>query len=233
MTYNNLGLIEATTSKLISEGDWAQRLCFLVEAAIFDVLSKSNACNIMLTGGRSAEHLYKLLNNSIAFSLDLTRLNFYFGDERCVPPCNKESNYRLAVDTLFSGRLLSDIRIYRIEAEASDLLDVAKRYEERLPKSIDILLLSLGGDGHIASLFPFGPYMHEGSRSVVPASSGGSTSDRVTITPLVIQRAHHVFVMAIGQEKRAIYEAALLEPDNIDAIPARLVLDRTWIFGEW
>jgi 6-phosphogluconolactonase len=125
------------------------------------------------------------------------------------------------------------VHIHRIEAESLDLPAECYRYESILPKSIDLLILSVGEDGHIASLFPHRNLVCEKFRKVIHVKGVNQHLDRITVTPLVIQRAHHVFVMAIGQEKRALYEAALLEPDNIDAIPARLVLDRTWIFGEW
>jgi 6-phosphogluconolactonase/glucosamine-6-phosphate isomerase/deaminase len=55
---------------------------------------------------------------------------------------------------------------------------------------------------------------------------------RLTITPPVIRNARYIIVMALGQQKRAIYEQALRDPNDIDTLPARLVLNRTWIFGE-
>ena len=90
----------------------------------------------------------------------------------------------------------------------------------------------MGEDGHIASLFPCRPELHEASRKVVPVAGSRLTFRRLTITSPVIEKAHYVFIMAIGNQKRAVYKAALSEPSNIDGIPARLTLNRTWIFGD-
>jgi 6-phosphogluconolactonase len=97
---------------------------------------------------------------------------------------------------------------------------------------MDIILLSMGEDGHIASLFPCCPELHEASRKVVLVTDSRLTNRRLTITPPIIEKAHYVFIMALGNQKSAVYKAALSEPSNIDGIPARLVLNRTWIFGD-
>ena len=100
----------------------------------------------------------------------------------------------------------------------------------QLPETIDFMLLSIGDDGHIASLFPNSPALFENERKVVPVIGPKAPYQRITITPSVIQSAKHVYVLALGDEKRRKYEEAILDREDISSIPARLVLDRTWIF---
>ena len=213
-------------------GSWPLNLLGKINAAIRDGFKRNGACNIMLTGGRSAALLYQAWSTSPDFPMSLTGVNFYFGDERAVPPDHKDSNYRLALDTLFAAGVPKGVEIHRMRAESSDLDAEAERYAVLLPDSMDIILLSMGEDGHIASLFPCRPELHEASRKVVPVTCSRLTFRRLTITPPVLKNAHYVFIMAIGNQKRAVYKAALSEPSNVDGIPARLVLNRTWIFGD-
>jgi len=213
-------------------GSWTLSLLEKINSEIQDSFKRNGACNIMLTGGRSAALLYQAWSTSPDFPMSLTGVNFYFGDERAVPPEHKDSNYRLALDTLFAAGVPKGVEIHRMRAEGSDLDAEAERYAALLPDSMDIILLSMGEDGHIASLFPCRPELHEVSRKVVPVTDSRLTFRRLTITSPVIEKAHHVFIMAIGNQKRAVYKAALSEPSNIDGIPARLTLNRTWIFGD-
>jgi 6-phosphogluconolactonase len=117
-----------------------------------------------------------------------------------------------------------------MEADSLNLELAANNYSKLLPKSIDLLMLSVGEDGHISSLFPHSPVLHELQRSVVPVVGFKPPFSRLTITPQVIQSARNIIVIAEGIEKRKIYEKALQDPEDIDSIPARLVLNRTWVF---
>ena len=89
----------------------------------------------------------------------------------------------------------------------------------------------MGEDGHIASLFPFSPVLNELSRLVVPVNNPKLSYQRLSITPAVIKGAQNVFVMALGDIKFKIYQEALKDPLNINPIPARLVINRNWIFN--
>ena len=81
-------------------------------------------------------------------------MSFYFGDERCVPPDHDESNYGMEMQTLFSHGVPIECSVFRMEADAIDIEAAAQRYADLLPDSIDVILLGVGEDGHIASLFP-------------------------------------------------------------------------------
>ena len=195
-------------------------------------IDQQRKCSIMLTGGRSASQLYKVWSHHLYSKKQPTDIQFYFGDERCVTPDHAESNYRMVMADLFPKGIPGGISLHRMEAEAEDLQAASDTYSQQLPDEIDVLLLSVGEDGHIASLFPQSASLHEYTKKAIPITGPKAPHQRLTITPKVIRSARHVFVMAIGEQKRAVYEKALQDPKDIDSLPARLVLNRNWIFGD-
>lgn len=202
-----------------------------IKKEILRAIKQKGYCNLCLTGGRSAKDLYSYWRNDDEIQNLLLKCRIYFGDERCVASNHIESNYNLAIKTLFKQGMEKKITIFRIHAEKEDVFAEAERYQKILPNVMDILLLSMGEDGHIASLFPYSPTLRETNRLVVPVTGPKPPYQRLTITPPVIQRAKQVFVLAIGTEKQSKYEQALHDPQDIESIPARLVMDRTWIFN--
>lgn len=181
----------------------------------------------MLTGGRSAESMYRTWAARPEFGR-LRNVQFYFSDERCVPPDHPESNYGLAMRTLFQHGVPYSCEVIRILAELPDHDAAATAYEAKLPERLDALLLSVGEDGHIASLFPHSSALLETRRRVVYVNTPKPPVERITVTPGVITQAHHVFVMALGQIKADLYKQAQIDPHNIASLPARLVLNATW-----
>ncbi len=211
---------------------WIKPLLERLHSICNQRIEQKGKCHIMLTGGRSASQLYKEWAKSIDGLTPLNNIDFYFGDERCVPLDHIESNHRIVMRDLFPNGIPSGIELHRMEAEAADLEAVSDAYSELLPDALDVLLLSVGEDGHIASLFPQGAALHEPNRQVVPITGPKAPFQRLTVTPKVIQSARHVFVMAIGEQKKTVYEKALQDPEDTDSLPVRLVLNRTWIFGD-
>jgi len=200
----------------------------LISDNINKVLAEKGKCSVMLTSGRSATRLYKAWRDLTAFQ-QMTDVSFYFGDERCVPSDHAESNYGMVMQTLFQHRVLAGHSVFRMEADATDLDAAAQRYADLLPDSIDVLLLGVGGDGHIASLFPNNVSLQERKRRVIPITGPKPPFERLTITPLVITKARSVFVMATGSAKAAMLCALLNKPNDITARPARLALGGTWL----
>ena len=216
----------------MTHSNWTLPLLNQIQSAFHDGINKNAACHVMLTGGRSAASLYSAWAASEDSPDNLQGMHFYFGDERCVPSDDPRSNYGMAVNRLFPDGVPQGVWFHRMEADSRDLDAAAGRYEDMLPEVIDVLLLSVGEDGHIASLFPHSSALHESTRAVVPIIGPKPPYKRLTITPKVIQCARHIFVLAIGEQKKIIYKKAMQIPDDVDSIPARLVLDKTWIIGD-
>lgn len=215
----------------VDAATWATAAATLIMAAVSQASQACGSCSVVLTGGRSAARLYEAWAALPEFD-QIRNVRFYFGDERCVPLNHPDSNYRLAMHKLFQRGVPLTCEVIRMAAEQPDHTEAAAAYEQQLPDRLNVLLLSVGEDGHIASLFPHSSVLHENHRRVVPITGPKPPFQRLTITPIMIQNASEVFVLALGKQKRAVYEEAQRNPADIEAIPARLVLNRTWIFGE-
>lgn len=206
--------------------EWAYRSADLINQAVRDTCIGKGYCNIMLTGGRSAENIYREL--APILDCESGELNFYFGDERCVDPDDLESNYRLANESLFKRLNTKSVRIYRIKGEAEPNQE-AERYANLLPNSIDVLLLSIGEDGHIASLFPGDTVSLQAPGKMISVSAPKKPDRRISITKNIIQNSARIFCFAQGEAKGAALIPVFTGKGNIEEVPAKLVKNATWL----
>ena len=119
-----------------------------------------------------------------------------------------------------------------MKGEAIDMVSEESRYGKLLPNTLDILLLSIGIDGHIASIFPNSSIFQEIEKKVSYVVSSSHAHNRLTITPKVIANAKHIFVLVIGRSKQNILEYSLSDRMNASAFPARLALGGTWFISD-
>jgi 6-phosphogluconolactonase len=194
----------------------AQRIADTIEAAR----------TVVLAGGNSPRAVYTRL---VTLTLAWDRIDVYFGDERAVPPDDPGSNYRMAAETLLDPARVPDERRHRMPAERLDREAAAREYAELLPGRPDLLLLGIGADGHIASLFPGSHAVMEQERRVIPVEGPGSLGWRLTVTPPVIAAARSRIVLACGSSKAAAVERALLGSGAVSDCPARLVREAVWM----
>lgn len=211
----------------LNETTWPYHVAKALTEVIRKTHLASGSCSFMLTGGRSAASLYRVWGALPDFG-QLRNIDFYFSDERCVSPDHVESNFGLTMRTLFKNGVPPTCRIIRMSSELRDQMAAVVAYEAQLPKRLDVLLLSVGEDGHIASLFPKSSALFEKYRRVVNVLAPNPPFERLTVTPDVILNARNIFVMAIGEAKADIYKRATLAPKDVSELPARLVLDATW-----
>ena len=188
------------------------------------------ACSVCLAGGRTPEPVYRDL--SLASSIDWTRVDVFFGDERAVPPDHPESNYLMVHRVLLSRAPVPAGQVHRMEAERGDREAAAREYERLLPPRLDILMLGMGSDGHIASLFPSAAALDERQRLVVPVIGAKAPVERLTVTPLVIEAARRVAVMATGEDKAAMVARAIEGPLALKEVPAQLARRGSWFLDD-
>jgi 6-phosphogluconolactonase len=200
----------------------------LLQETVELVLMEKGLCDVMLTGGRSAEKVYKAWGELPEFG-KLKNVSFYFSDERCVPPECEESNYGLAMRTLFRFGLPNECTLVRMEADQENRCAAALNYERLMPDKIDVLLLSMGEDGHVASLFPHHEALKESKRRVIPVFAPKPPQERLTVTRKVLEAAVSKFVLCIGVDKASRFEEVILATTEISELPACLVLNSTWI----
>jgi len=217
---------------VVSSGsnDWATQAAEVIGQSISSVISCRGVCHVMLTGGNTAERLYNHWAKSSA--LPLERMQFLFGDERCVPPDHDDSNYALVMRTLLAKGVPAECLVARMEADNPALEAAAMAYEKLLPEAIDVLLLGMGTDGHVASLFPHSPALRSDQRSVVPVTGPNPPHKRLTITSNVIANARSVFLLATGAEKGRVLAEALKSPVDFMSLPVCLTLGATWLLDD-
>jgi 6-phosphogluconolactonase len=187
---------------------------------------------IALSGGSTPIPTYKILA-SPPFSEDMPWENthIFWGDERSVPPDDENSNYKMVHDTLLKPLTLPEDNIHRIQGEMTPQL-AAKEYEKEIrsffagdPPHFDLILLGMGEDGHIASLFPDSTAFlsPEKSRLVLPNYIDALDSWRITFTPRLINAASHVTFLVTGEEKAKRVYQVLSGRYRLEALPAQIV----------
>lgn len=200
-------------------------------------------CSLALSGGSTPRPTYTLLAQpSYAVRLDWSRVHVFWGDERLVPPDHPESNFRLAWEALLCHVPIPAENIHRIAAELPPQ-QAADRYEQELrrffsrsadPQSpdphrfqtFDLLLLGLGMDGHIASLFPASSALYERERWVVAVEHSAPPPPlvpRVTLTIPAINAASHVAVLVAGEEKADCLKQVLSPAESAPLLPAQML----------
>jgi 6-phosphogluconolactonase len=177
------------------------------------------ASEIVLTGGSSPGRAYQL---AAELEPDWSRAGVWWGDERCVPPDDENSNFGLARRTLLD-RLDSRPRVHRIRGEENPEA-AAAAYEDQLRgTTLDFLLLGLGPDGHVASLFPNAPALRERDRLVITAEPQLEPMiERITLTVPALTSARTVVFLVTGEEKAEAVDRALAGP-AAPSVPGSLV----------
>jgi len=192
--------------------------------------------SIVLAGGRTPQGLYRLLARRYRTSLPWSATEVFFGDERCVPAKDPESNYALAAEALLSHVAVPSRRVHRLRGELRPPSHAAARYSRLigpLPSSsdpaearFDLVLLGIGPDGHTASLFPGAAALRERRRTVVSVRRSGQPPyvPRLTLTLPALASAREVCFLVAGPDKAAAVASVFRSPPGGDPrFPASLV----------
>ncbi len=189
--------------------------------------SSNREVAVALAGGATPAPVYRQLARDD--TIPWHRVAVYFGDERCVPPDDPASNYHMAMETLIEPAAIASHRVHRIEAESDDREAAADAYARVFPERLDVLILGIGEDGHTASLFPESGALRESNRKVVAVQGPKVPHERITITPVVIEMAANVVVLATGSVKASAVARALDGSDDVYHCPARLARNSVWV----
>lgn len=193
--------------------------------------------SLVLSGGSTPRGLYELLaEHPYCTQVDWKRVEFFWGDERAVPPDHEGSNFRMARETMLDKLDIPRERIHRIEAEREDLDQVARDYEReiervvgripgvgRRPPHFNLFLLGMGEDGHTASLFPNTPALAEKERWAVAQNAPKPPRERITMTPPLINAAHFIMFVVTGASKADVLAEVLQGPRDPRRYPAQLI----------
>ena len=203
--------------------------------AVRDAVYEKDSFSVALAGGSTPKALYSLLATTslLQAKVPWSKIQFFFGDERHVPPDNPESNFRMANEAMFGKVPVDPKQVHRIKAETPKAAQAAEEYEQELRTSFklqgdqlprfDLVLLGMGPEGHTASLFPGTKALHEERRLVVCNWVGKLYTDRITLTPRVLNNAARIIFMVHGEEKAPALKAVLEGPYEPDQLPAQMI----------
>ena len=202
----------------------------LMARAIYEAAMQRGVARVVLSGGTTPTEAYRRL---ATLDLPWESTEWFWVDERAVPPDSSRSNFRNAcADLRLPSAAVPPERVHRMEADDPDLEAAAARYEALLRRTFgvaeavafDVMTLGVGEDGHTASLFPGTGAAGILDRLVLPvaAQPAKSLEARLTLTAPVIQQARLLLVLSRGASKRAVVDAARAGGDE-EEIPARIV----------
>ncbi len=188
---------------------------------------------IALSGGSTPAAVYELLATRFKLSVDWKEVQFFWGDERCVPPDHELSNYAMANRTLLSHLALRPEQVHRMRGELAPE-DAARAYEEELKgvfslgdgefPRFGLVLLGLGGNRHTLSLFPGDKAaIEECERMVVPVDVDATPRKRISFTPSVANHAQRAMFIATGKEKAEAVRDVIEGPRDPMKFPAQII----------
>lgn len=190
---------------------------------------------IAISGGSTPKAAFQLLADPakpFRARMPWDKLDLYWVDERCVPPGDADSNYRMTREAMLDHVPLPPERIHRMEGELEPEV-AAARYEYELRNSFrlegaetprfDLVALGMGPDGHTASLFPHTAAIHELGRLAVANHVQNKDAWRITLTWPVINQAASVFFLIDGADKAAALQEVFLGPRNPERLPSQLI----------
>ena len=206
----------------------AEVLVGRVETLASEAFTERGRFSFALPGGSVATAFLPRLARA---RVDWPRADFFWGDERAVPPEHPDSNYGLAWSLWLEDAALPPARVHRMPADHADKGAAAGAYESVLvkhagsPPALDVALLGVGPDGHVCSLFPGHRLLQEETRFVAPiGDSPKPPPERLTLTLPALAGARLLVVAAIGAAKAEVMREALEDPAS--RLPVALALRR-------
>ncbi len=223
-------------------GAVAQALAEAFVAAGRTAIAERGAFAVALSGGNTPRAAYELLAaDPLRTSLSWNEVFIYFGDERCVPPDDPRSNYRMAREAFLDAVPIPSANVARMRGETDPGL-AANEYATILRTDLganprfDLIMLGLGEDGHTASLFPGIGQVIEENSLVEAAYAQSQAMWRITVTPKLINAARRVVFAVEGVAKARALTAVIEGPREPITFPAQVVQpssgELTWLVDD-
>jgi 6-phosphogluconolactonase len=188
--------------------------------------------SVALAGGSTPKRIYELLaGEDFAAGFDWSNVHVFFGDERCVPPDDADSNYRMANEALLSRVALPEENVHRMRGEG-DAVANARLYEDELRgffgesaawPEFDLVMLGMGDDGHTASLFPGTHALDVHAAWVTANWVEKFDAYRVTLTAPAINHARQVMFIVTGTGKAARLQEVIHGAHDPRRLPSQLI----------
>ena len=198
---------------------------------LLEIIKDKQLFHVALSGGSTPKLLFDIMAETYAGQFPWEKMHFYWGDERCVPPDDAESNYKMTVANLYSILDVPKENIHRVLGE-NDPTSEAMRYANLLEINLDrvegvpqfdLVILGMGDDGHTASIFPHEIELWNSDDHCVVANHPESGQKRVSVNGKVINRAMEVAFLVTGKGKAEKVEAITQKKEGFEKYPASLV----------
>jgi 6-phosphogluconolactonase len=185
--------------------------------------------NFALSGGSTPKIIFQTLAKNYRDKINWNKIQMFWGDERCVPPDDDESNFGMTKKYLLNFIDIPEINVHRIlgendpETETKRYADVVKKYvklKNGLP-FFDLVMLGLGEDGHTASIFPDQMFMLNSKKICEVAVHPSSGQKRITLSGKVINNAQAITFLVTGEKKKEILKKVLIDKNN--TLPAEFI----------
>jgi 6-phosphogluconolactonase len=218
----------------------ASRVAAEIVAKLVAVQAEGRVASIALTGGTIADAIYQQIASleSDEPSVDWMQVDFWWGDERYVPADSSDRNDRAAGLDLLDVVTVDPARVHAMPAADEihpDLEAAAASYDQlvrsREPGDFDLVLLGMGPDGHVASLFPGFPQLDVDDRiAVAVTDSPKPPPERISLTFTALNQAGEVWFLVSGEGKAEAVARALADDGSVKETPARGITapHRTW-----
>ncbi len=199
-------------------------------------LATADTFHLALSGGSTPKLLFAELAEHYGKQIDWQKVHLYWGDERCVPPEDNDSNYKMTKEKLLSWVDLPADNIHRIRGEANPQ-EEAQRYAKLLQKQLpkvngipvfDLVLLGMGSDGHTASIFPDRMDFLNGNEICVVATHPDSGQQRISLTGPVINAAKQIHFLVTGAAKAPIVKQIFSQEGAYQDYPAAHIQATAW-----
>ncbi len=208
-----------------------------LSAFLRETVAHRGRCTVALSGGRTPRRLYERLGEDPR--IPWPRIVLFWGDERYVPPEDPRSNARTAREALLRRIAIPPEHVHPMSTHVEDPEEAARVYEVTLRvvfgcwPHFDLVLLGMGPDEHVASLFPGSSALFETKRWVVAVRVEADPPVRLTLTLPVLNGARRVDVLVTGAEKRQALRRALQDPPDPLRCPASGVRPRDGVLVWW
>jgi len=202
---------------------------------------RGSLLHIALPGGTTPKKFFEYLRGPISHDIYWQSLHFYWGDERCVPPDHAQSNYGMVAAALLDHIDIPSTHIHRIHGECppeNEVMRYAAEINSTVPMNtlnlpqFDWIILGLGTDGHIASLFPSDKKVQSPDKICLIATHPDGIQKRISITLPVINNARRVSFLITGKAKATVVASILRDDPASKQWPAAQVSPQSGLF-EW
>ncbi len=209
----------------IFNNSWAEKSSLIIYKKTCDLLKKKRKVNFFLTGGKTSKKIYPYLKEKLKNKKN--KINFYLSDERIVGLGSKSSNSRLVLD-YFIKKIFKKKNFFYIHKKKKQTLDNLLVNYSKSFNTIDILLLTLGADGHIASIFNnYLPSKNIKSRYFY-FKKKDENYFRMSLTPNAILSSRIIFAMVYGKNRFKIYR--IIKKNKNKYYPARMIYKKAiWL----